>query len=84
MLSIRLSAPVDIRPPELKRVVSDSSALIRLFPLQHDTVSHYMVVVVPANFRKTPDDVRLDEVISLNKYAGLALSLSRFRRLSSW
>jgi hypothetical protein len=54
--------PHYIKPPELVRIASDTSAVVKLFPLQHDTVNHYYVVIVPANYKKTPDDVRLDEV----------------------
>jgi hypothetical protein len=52
----------DIKPPELVRVASDTSAVVKLYPLQYDTVSYYYIVIVPADYKKTPDDVRLEEV----------------------
>ena len=55
-------AGVDMRAPELVHIISDSSAVVRLYPAQQETVSHYYVVVVPGNYGNAPDDVRLDEV----------------------
>ena len=72
---------LDLEAPSLVRTVSENSVVIRLHPIsptwqqKHGDILHYYVIVVPANLRMAPDDVKTDEVDLLAMQEGYLITI---------
>jgi len=74
------AAVVKLEAPRLASFPSETTVTIQLFPptsSSNDHVTHYYVVVVPANLRVASSDVKLDEVRH-SPHSHLHLTASEF------
>jgi len=64
MCDVCVSEPADVQAPRLVKVFEDGTALLRLRPGRHQSITKYFVVVVPdiVSRLRDPSDFRLDEV----------------------
>jgi len=62
--AVLTTEPADVPSPRLVRVYDDGTALLRLRPGRHKSITKYFVVVVPdiLSRLRDPSDFRLDEV----------------------
>jgi len=64
--------------PSFKRAISDSILLIHLPAVtsrSHGVVSHYYVIVVSADIKRSPDEVKLDDMVRTHPFSHKTISL---------